>query len=320
MAQHLYKISVSAPGSLVLMGEHGVLHEHAALAFAIDKRINLSLKLRKDRLIKIDSSLGQYCGSIDLPMFNPLFSFIITAIENIKPPSGCDLKITSDIDSRLGLGSSAAITVAITTALLMLKSQKKPCHKEILTKAHDIVLKVQGKSSGIDIAASIYGGLIFYSMQQYRIENIDYILPIHCIYSGYKTPTAQVLKKITDTEKKYPEIKEINRIIYDLMGELSLIAAQALRNKNLKLFAQTMNKQQGLLEALGVSDPKISEIVWKLREQPDIMASKISGSGLGDCVIAIGKGHINSLPYQSIDCHMHSKGIHIAPITSSYYT
>ncbi|AKK19673.1 mevalonate kinase [Candidatus Liberibacter africanus] len=321
MGQKLYKIQVSAPGSLVLIGEHGVLYEHAALAFAIDKRIKLSLTLRKDRLIKINSSLGQYCVSLDLPMMNhPLFSFILVAIEHIKPPCGFDLNIISDLDSGLGLGSSAAITVAITAALLMLQSHKEPSSKEILAQAHAIVLKTQGKSSGIDLATSIYGGLIFYSMPQYSVEKIDFIFPIHCVYSGYKTSTAQVLKKIVLIEKECPEIKKINQSIYTLMGELSHIAAHALRNKNLKALAQIMNKQQGLLETLGVSDPKISEIVWKLREQPNIIASKISGSGLGDCVIALGEGNIHSLPYNSIDCHMHSKGIHIVPITSSYST
>ncbi|XCE46007.1 GHMP kinase [Candidatus Liberibacter asiaticus] len=320
MGQCLHKICVSAPGSLVLMGEHGVLHGHAALVFAINKRVILYLTLRKDRLINIDSSLGQYCGSLDLAMFHPSFSFIIMAINHIKPSCGFDLKVISQLDSQLGLGSSAAITVAITAALLTLQYHKEPSPDEILTTAHAIVLKVQGISSGIDLAASIHGGLICYQMPKYSIEKIDFIFPIHLIYSGYKTPTAQVLKKISYIEIEYPEINEINQKIYALMGKLSQISCQALRNRNLKVLAQAMNRQQGLLETLGVSDSKLSEIVWKLREQPHIMASKISGSGLGDCVIALGKGDLNSLPYQSVNCHMHAKGIDIVPITPSHST
>ncbi|KJZ81287.1 GHMP kinase [Candidatus Liberibacter solanacearum] len=323
MGQCLQKICVNAPGSMVLMGEHAVLYGQAALVFAIDKRISLCLTLRKDRLININSSLGQYCGSLDLPMSHPSFSFIITAVEYIKPESGFDLEITSEIDCRLGLGSSAAITASITAALLTLQYQKNPPKEEIFKKAYDIVLKEQGKASGIDLAASIYGGLIFYRMSElseYSIEHVSYNFPIHIVYSGYKTPTSQVLNKISQVEIEYPAIKKINQTIYALMGELSEISLHALRNGNVKLLAQAMNRQQGLLETLGVSDPTLSDIVWRLREQSLVMAAKISGSGLGDCVIALGESRSQFLFYPSIDCSMHSKGIYIAPITSSYST
>ncbi|MBY7649960.1 MAG: GHMP kinase [Candidatus Liberibacter europaeus] len=313
MGQCLRVINVNAPGSLVLMGEHGVLHGHAALVFALNKGISIFLKLRKDRIIYINSSLGSYTGCLDLPIYHPSFSFVIAAINHLKPHCGFDLEINSQIDHQSGLGSSSAITVAMTAALLFIKYSKKPLEKDILRTAHEIVLKVQGISSGIDLAASIYGGLILYSMPNYRIKNIPTILPIHIVYSGYKMPTSQVLDKILHVENEYPSIKVIHQEIYSIMGQLSNMSAQAICDGNLKVLAKNMNMQQGLLETLGVSDQKLSDIVWKLRKQSGIMAAKISGSGLGDCVIALGKADPNDLQsYNSIDCTMHIKGIQIS--------
>ncbi|AHA28072.1 mevalonate kinase [Candidatus Liberibacter americanus] len=311
MVQFSQKVCVEAPGSLVMMGEHAVLHGYSALAFTINKGISIFLTPRNDRIVKINSSLGHYKGNIDLPMYHPSFSFIIKAIDHIKPPHGFNLDISSQIDHKSGLGSSSAITVAITAALLSIKHQKEPLKKDILKASHEIILKVQGKASGIDIATAIYGGLILYSMPNYSIKHIDATLPIHLIYSGYKTATSKVLEIISNREIEFPSIKLINKKIYSLMGELSNISAEAISAGNLKLLANSMNMQQGLLETLGVSDKKLSDIVWSLREQPKIMAAKISGSGLGDCVIALGKVDSHYLPYQSIDCKMNKKGIKI---------
>ncbi|MBL0849020.1 MAG: mevalonate kinase [Candidatus Liberibacter ctenarytainae] len=318
MVQGLQRIRVDTPGSVVLMGEHGVLHGHTALACAINKVLTLYVTVRNDRLLQIHSSLGHYQGSLDSTMSHPLFSFILAAIDHFKPSCGLTIEITSHIDHQTGLGSSAAITASITAALLTLQNQAKPLKQEILKEAHDIVVKVQGQSSGMDLAASLYGGLILYCMSDYHVEPIPTLFPIHLVYSGYKKSTSQVLDIISHMETEYPSTKVMHQKLYALMGELSHIAAQAILDGQFKLLAQAMNMQQGLLETLGVSDQKLSEIVWMLRKQPDVMAAKISGSGLGDCVIALGKVHPDSLPYQSIHCTMHSEGLRLVTLTSSH--
>ncbi|MBA5724370.1 mevalonate kinase [Candidatus Liberibacter sp.] len=316
MAQCLREIRVKAPGSLVIMGEHGVLHGQPALACSLDKGISLSLKLRADRLINIHSSLDIYHGSIDKLVSHPSFTFIITAIDHLKPPCGFDLEVTSNLDHTVGLGSSSAITIAITAALLALTLKDKPNREEILKQSHEIVLKVQGKASGLDLAASLYGGLISYRMQGYSVEQLPNLLPIHLVYSGYKTPTPKVLEKISRMEIEYSSTRMIHPGLYVLMGKLSQISAQAIRDGKLQELAKAMNMQQGLLETLGVSDETLSDIVWKLRKQSHIMAAKISGSGLGDCIVALGVIDSDIPPYRSIDCRMCSKGIQLVLIGS----
>ena len=54
------QLKASAPGSLMLMGEHAVLHGKKALVCAIDQRISVSLTPREDARISIVSALGEY--------------------------------------------------------------------------------------------------------------------------------------------------------------------------------------------------------------------------------------------------------------------
>lgn len=61
----LSPIKASAPGSLMLMGEHAVLYGHKALVFAINKRISATLSSISKPLISIRSQLGNYEISFD---------------------------------------------------------------------------------------------------------------------------------------------------------------------------------------------------------------------------------------------------------------
>ena len=50
-----------------------------------------------------------------------------------------------------------------------------------------------------------------------------------------------------------------------------------------------MNIHQGLMQALGVSDQKLNNLLNQLGQYPGIMGAKISGAGLGDCIVGIGQ-------------------------------
>ena len=71
-----------------------------------------------------------------------------------------------------------------------------------------------------------------------------------------------------------------------------------------------MNIHQGLQSALGVSNSRIEEIVYALREAPGIDGAKISGSGLGDCVVGVGQvGEGFSCQAQRIEVAITTQGV-----------
>ena len=63
------------------------------------------------------------------------------------------------------------------------------------------------------------------------------------------------------------------------------------------------------MEDLGVCDDTLSDIVTTLRSMPDILGTKISGSGLGDCVLGIGTLTTVDWPYRVIPVHFTTEGV-----------
>lgn len=285
---------VSVPGSLMLFGEHAVLNKKLALVCAVDKRINAELIPRTDDKILLDSAFCDkmnFClnelDDCNILSFNK-WRFVLASIKELrsKIKIGFNLKITSDYECAIGLGSSAAVTVA-TLACLYYWIHKTPQNPlQLFNVAKRVIVDVQGVGSGADAAASIFGGVVAYKMSPCRISKIASTLPITVVYSGSKTATCEVIAKVSYHHKKF---KRIFYKLYDAMDECSYEAKRSIKSGNLERLGELMNIHQGLQDSLGVNNEALSKIVFSLRKEPNIFGAKISGSGLGDCVIGLGK-------------------------------
>jgi mevalonate kinase len=271
----------------MLMGEHAVLFGHTAIASAVDKWIHVQLRARDDRLIKIDSALGTYESTIDQIAESSSLSFVVAAIQQVKPqlPSGFDLSIESEFSHTVGLGSSAAVTAATVAALnAFCKRDNTP--SALFEDSLAVVHQVQnGRGSGTDLAASVYGGVIAYQVNPRRVERLAPELPLRLFYAGYKTKTPVVLERV---EQESVGFESLLSPLYQLMHESSEAAKSAIAEADLSKLGRLMNLYQGLMDALGVNDAALSEMIYTLRQSEGTYGAKISGSGLGDCVITLG--------------------------------
>jgi mevalonate kinase len=270
----------------MLFGEHAVLRGKLAIACAINQRIKVSLSQREDTLITISSNLGTHTTTIQALAPSPHFRFVMQALMNNRPlPCGCDIVIESQFSHLIGFGSSAAVTVALQGAL-SLWLHPNDTKEALFHKALKTVRDVQGIASGADVAASLFGSCIAYRMEPLSIELFGWSLPLTAVYSGSKMPTIQVIEYVRKLEAKNPLLYAK---LFDLMDSVSIEATK----KSTEL-GPLFCIQQGLMEALGVSNTTLSNIVYTLREQPGILGSKISGSGLGDCVIGLGRAEFQT--------------------------
>ena len=303
------KIEVSAPGSLMLMGEHAVLFGEPALACAVDARLAVTLVPRQDRQVRIDSALGQYSGSLDELVPMPELAFVLAVIERYqsKLQQGFDLIIRSGFSHTVGLGSSAAVTAATTAALAAhtgLSTEPEALFAVALTAVHQVQ---HGRGSGTDLAASIYGGVIGYDMAPAEVRPLSGLPPIALYYSGYKMKTPDVLALVEHKAARQPELYAG---IYRLMGQTSRAAEQAVQAQNWSALGELMNIYQGLMDALGVCDATLAEMIHRLRAEPGVQGAKISGSGLGDCVLALGQVKAE-LPWEAIPVSVAATGVEI---------
>ncbi len=288
-----FKISMS--GSTMLLGEHAVLRGYPALVCAVDRFIKVSLEPRSDNQIFIDSSaFGCFSSDLDNLHICKPFQFVLAALIHIKSklPSGFNLSIESEFSDKIGLGSSAAVTVA--TLVVVQKWIESALNLDRLYQdGVSVVRKIQGIGSGADIAASVFGGVICYQMDPLKIERIECNLPISLVYVGYKTPTVEVVKKVNVLQENQPERFEE---LFKGIGDCVERSCQAIKKLDWLKLGRIFLEHQKLQEALGVSDETISEVIYEACKLKTVLGAKISGSGLGDCVVVLGDLPKNYFP------------------------
>jgi len=268
----------SAPGSLMLMGEYAVVSGYPCLVMAIDQYIKVRLIPRNDNQIHVFSSLAHHHTNTQALMDHPKLRFIMAALKAHQThlPSGCDIHVTADFSSHLGLGSSAAITASLCHALAQW------CHlnrdiTSLWERGLSIIHAVQGKGSGADLAASLNGGLIAFSNAPFESQSFNALPEIAVYYSGNKQSTADALSK----QKPTPDWNE-------RMTKLTQQAITAIRNKDWLSLATRMESGNDLLCERGVCSERLNTLITRLKENK-LKGIKISGAGFGDCVIALGK-------------------------------
>jgi mevalonate kinase len=287
MASQLHKVSV--PGSMMLLGEHAVLAGKQAVVAAVDKRLHMELAPNAtDQITITDTRLGTMTQDInDFQVVAP-YKFVCRAILEFRSDlkTGFNLNINSEFSSVIGLGSSAAVTVA-TVAILSKWLHTEPYSlDQIFTVAKKIMLAVQGTGSGADLAASVFGGVINYAMQPCVYTSLPIIPNLTAVYCGYKKPTSEVIQIVTTAAHLQPEL------FAEIFTEINTIVQQAkiaIQQQNWHELGILFNQHHELQKRLGVSDTLLNTLVDKLIDQDAIYGAKISGSGLGDCVIGLGE-------------------------------
>ena len=270
----------------MLFGEHAVLRGSLALVAAIDCSLTISLTPIPSKNIEIFSSLGTAKSPIDSCSFGKPFHFIEAICKTIAPKlsSGFRLEIASEINPNVGLASSASVTVASLTGIkLLLQEDVSP--QQLLQESLQIIRSVQGFGSGADAASIIYGGIISYDPKTLSVEHLAPTLPLVLAYSGSKMKTQDVIAYVNAREKQYPDVY---KAIFSGIAQNTVCAKEAIRSQNLSELGNLMIQAQGLMHALGVCSKELLDLYSILLKEETIYGAKISGSGLGDCVVGLG--------------------------------
>ena len=331
----MQKIIVSAPGKLMLLGEHAVVYGRPCIVTAVGQRMKDTIELTDESVFQLnapDVAVTDYkkpmeeLGVGDIPKgakfvefaVKNFFSFSRSLLEHSRSDLiklGVKIATTSEFSSQFGFGSSSASTVCVIKALSEITGANLN-NKAIFDLAYKTVLDIQGKGSGFDVAAAVYGGTLYFVTPGKTIEplNID-SLPLIVGYSGIKADTVTLINQVLEKTKKYPEVIEN---IYDNIGKLVEQAKPALLSKNWQAFGELMNFNEGYLSSLGVEGKKLADMIYGAREA-GAYGAKLSGGGIGDCMIAIAsddktqavKDGITSAGGQVIEVQSNVEGVRI---------
>lgn len=288
------KVTASAPGKLMLFGEHSVVYGKPCIVTAVNQRIWVSIQKLDERKLQIsapDVSVLDYKLNLDkagLGKHIPKGAiFIEYAVRNFKNkfdlPTGIKITTKSDFSSKFGFGSSSATTVATIKALSELFKVRLSL-KQLFDLSYETVLQIQGIGSGFDLAAAIWGGTLYFVGGGKKIVPIKTSkIPLIVGYTGIKADTATLVKKVGSFYKtKRKTVRKIFEMIEDIVSSAKI----AFLKNDFKNLGELMNLNQGFLDSLGVNTKELSDLIFAARDG-GAYGAKLSGAGGGDCMIAL---------------------------------
>ncbi len=295
------KVTASAPGKLILFGEHAVVYGHPCIVTAVDQRLFVTVERNgKDtfHLSAPDLGLTAYSkttndlGGSGLPKAVRFIEvFYKRFLEKYPQERGIDVVTKSEFSDSFGFGSSSAATVAFAKALVELY-EIDLTDKELFDFCYGAVLEVQGVGSGFDVAAAIYGGTIYYVTPGKVIETIyEEELPIEVGYTGIKADTPTLVRQVAELKRKKPRTV---RGIFDQIDKVTKEAKRKLMEENFAEVGKLMVENQNLLNELGISSVELDRLN-KVSMEAGALGAKLSGAGGGDCMIAVVDGKKNEV-------------------------
>lgn len=279
------KIGVGrAVGKVILMGEHSVVYGEPALSlpfFAAQTKV-----LVEESLGEVEIACSFYEGPLGKSQETLLGikTLIETLVEDLgKEVRDFKLDISTSIPLERGMGSSAAVAVAITRGLYHY-FDREPSRDDLI-KYTDISEKIiHGNPSGLDAATIIGERSLFYIKDQ-DFQPFDFSLDAYLVVadSGQLGKTREAVAGVAELME---EEAEQTKTILTRLGDLARESKDYLVRGRSRDLGQAMIEGQLLLGQLGVSNTSLDSLVARaLREGS--LGAKLTGGGLGGSMIAL---------------------------------
>lgn len=277
----------SAPGKVILFGEHFIVYGGKAVLCSIDRRITVQSELMDNGRIEIISSLGNALLSNDDPIsatepaLRPIVYLAKKILAEYGSTSGIKVIVSAQFPSGVGLGSSSACCVATASSILGLFADQTK--DRVLNLAIEAEKTIFEGTSGADCSVCTFGGAIEYHRDG-QINRLDFDPKFTLVVAD-----SQIVHSTSSVVSRVKKYKDDNPAIFSLLctQEERLIedALEALKNNDLRVAGQRMSQNQKYLEQIGVSNEKLSSMINLVKESS--YGAKITGAGDGGCIIAL---------------------------------
>jgi mevalonate kinase len=299
------KSKASAPGKVILFGEHFVVYGVRAILCAINKRITVTAEKIEGGKISIKSNIGNLeleTGKLISEINSPLKPFYYLADKMLKNENtGIEIIVESDIPLGVGLGSSSACCVAGAAAISRLF--KKISKEGILSLAIEAEKTIFENTSGADCTVCTYGGIMDYDKENgfHKIEsepNFHLVIANSSIEHSTESVVRDVRKFKENDESGFSSLcKKESKLVEDVL--------ELLKENDIKKLGTKVKENQEYLETIGISNEKLREMI-KIG-QTESFGAKITGAGGGGCIYALTdesnlEQTINQFKNKNYDC------------------
>lgn len=289
--------TVAVPGKAILCGEHAVVYGHAALAMPVQRHLRIDFAPRPQSGPKAGPKAGKGplieapCWDLQLELAQPsaqtqVLARAIEAAFAAVPAASRDLLLTidSELPRSAGLGSSAALAVALVRGLAQLAGEAQVLEKET-SRAMEIEKIFHGKPSGVDHSVIASERLLAFAQGQVQETQIpvgktlEFVIAVIGSHGG----TAQRVGNLAQRRERWPQLYQP---LMRQIGALSDHALAALAQGDVHQLGALMDVNQGLLNALGVSSAELEQAIFAARAA-GAYGAKLSGAGGGGALLAL---------------------------------
>lgn len=278
--------TATAPGKIILFGEHAVVYARPAIAVPVFQvRAEATIKSRVDPRVMIDAcDLARQYNLDDAPAADPLATIIRATCARLNvAPQNFSVAIHSTIPSASGMGSGAAVSVAIARALAKFFGAALSA-VQVSALAYETEKLHHGTPSGIDNTVIAFEQPIYFVRGQ-PLESFRVARPFTLAIAdtGVAAPTKIA---VGDVRRAWKQDRARYESRFDQIGALARDARGALERGDENALGGLMNANQVLLRELGVSSPEIETLVGAAL-RAGARGAKLSGAGRGGNVIAL---------------------------------
>ncbi len=280
-------ITASAPGKVILFGEHAVVYGRPALAVPV-MQVHADVEVTDSSVegVWIDApQISLRCEMSLLPPVHALRTVIESVFRTlgISSPPPLRIRITSTIPVASGLGSGAAVSVALIRALL--SAVNHPLSDEqVNALAYEAEKLHHGTPSGIDNTVITYAKPVYF-VRGGPIQTFNVARPFTLVIAdtGIAAPTRE---SVGDVRKLWKADKTKWETVFDEVGGIVQAAREAIETGKTKELGPLMDANHALLQEITVSSPELDRLVLAARGA-GAWGAKLSGGGRGGNMLAL---------------------------------
>ena len=262
------KIGVGkAHSKIIWMGEHSVVYGYPAIAIPLQG-------------IEVECHIYPAEEKIHFDFYDTLSTAVYAALDYLnRTDIPISYAICSEIPQKRGMGSSAAVSIAAIRAVFDYFEQSIDIDTlEILVNKAEII--AHSNPSGLDAKTCLSDKAITF-IRNIGFSTLDLDLDAYLVIAdtGIYGNTREAVEKVAQAE-------ETNLPHLAVLGDLTEIVQKAIQDKDIQKIGHMMTKAHAHLQAIGVSIDVSNQLV-KLSLENGALGAKMSGGGLGGCIIAL---------------------------------
>lgn len=282
--------TATAPGKIILLGEHAVVYGRPAIAVPVTQvRARAVVKPAPGKpagWVRLQAPAIELDADLEaLRPEHPLGVAVRAVLDelDIDRPPACTIRVTSTIPIAAGLGSGAAISVALIRALADFLGRPLP-DERVSALAFEVEKLHHGTPSGVDNTVITYAMPVYFVRGQ-PIERLQVNTPFTFVVAdtGVPSPTATTVGDVRQGWQANPPAFEH---LFDAIQSLVRAARACLERGNVEDLGPLMSENHRLLREMGVSSLELDHLV-KAALAAGSLGAKLSGGGRGGNMIAL---------------------------------